>query len=104
MCGRRWLIGGRVQSLGFRASVRRLANELGLDGSLRNQGDQVEIVAWSDAKTADRFLERLLSQPPAIARPNLISVELASEPVEPGFRILPSTDGSDAGLLPDQSI
>jgi hydrogenase maturation protein HypF len=42
---RRWLIGGRVQGVGFRPFVCLLANELGVNGSVRNEGGHVEIVA-----------------------------------------------------------
>ncbi len=93
-----------MRGVGFRTFVCALADELHLCGSVRNRGGLVEIVVWSDAKTADRFLERLLSQHPAMARPDLISVEPASTPMGPGFRILPSTDGSGAGLVPDRSV
>jgi len=91
-----------VQGVGFRPFVCGLADQLRLCGSVRSRGEQVEIVVWSDAKTADRFLERVLSQHPAVARPNLVSVTLASTPIAPGFHILPSADGVDTDLLPDR--
>jgi hydrogenase maturation factor HypF (carbamoyltransferase family) len=44
------VIGGRIQGVGFRPFVCTLANELGVSGSVRNQGGQVEIVARSDPR------------------------------------------------------
>jgi hydrogenase maturation protein HypF len=83
-----------------------LAGDLGIDGSVRNHGGGVEIIAAADPARADLFLRRLLSEHPPIARPEVISAEACTPPVEPGFRILPSTigTGTDGVLLPDQSI
>ena len=116
----RWLIGGRVQGVGFRPFVCLLANELGVSGSVRNHGGHVEVVVQhravlsrhapgrprprNDRDAAGLFLRRLLSEHPSIARPELVSTETCEQVVEPGFRILPSTGGSGAVLVPDQSV
>lgn len=107
--GQRWLIGGRIQGVGFRPFVCLLANELGMSGSVRNHGGQVEIVARVDSPQADLFLRRLLSEHPPIARPKLVSCEPCGAPADHGFRILASTilpvgESGDAVLLPDQSV
>lgn len=102
--GQRFLVGGRVQGVGFRPFVCSLANQLGMRGSVRNLGGQVEIVAEADPVHTTLFLQRLLSEHPSIARPELISAEVNGLPVEPGFRILPSLQGSETVLLPDQSV
>jgi hydrogenase maturation protein HypF len=103
---RRWLIGGRVQGVGFRPFVCVLAGELGIYGSVRNHGLGVEIIAASDPARAELFLRRLLSEHPPIALPEVISAEPCTPPVEMDFRILPSNIDKSAGgvLLPDQSI
>jgi hydrogenase maturation protein HypF len=103
---RRWLIGGRIQGVGFRPFVCVLAGKLGVDGSVRNHGGRVEIIAAGDPVRAELFLRRLLSEHPSIARPEVISTESYVPQVEPGFRILPSSigTGADGVLLPDQSI
>ncbi len=107
--GRRWLIGGRIQGVGFRPFVFTLASELGLSGSVRNLGGQVEIVANGDADEAAVFLSRLLREHPPIARPELVSAEACAAPGESGFRILPSLDTPAsampaAEILADQSV
>jgi hydrogenase maturation protein HypF len=100
----RWLIGGRIQGVGFRPFVCLLANELGVNGSVRNYGGCVEVVAGSDPARAELFLRRLLSEHPPIARPKLVSAESWEPLAERGFRILASAGGAEAVLLPDQSV
>jgi hydrogenase maturation protein HypF len=107
--GRRWLIGGRIQGVGFRPFVCLLADGLGIRGSVRNRGGCVEIIAASDAAVADLFLSRLLAEHPAVAQPEVLCTEACAPPTETGFRILPSTLAADAEsgaavLLPDQSV
>ncbi len=103
---RRWLIGGRVQGVGFRPFVCVLASDLRINGSVRNHGGRVEIIAASDPARADLFLRRLLSEHPPIAEPEMISAEACAPPDDRGFRILPSTSraNADGVLLPDQSV
>ncbi len=100
----RWLIGGRVQGVGFRPFVWLLANDLGVSGSVRNCGGHVEIVAGADERRAGLFLQRLLAEHPPIAQPRLLSVEPCAEPAGAAFRILPSTGGPAAVVLPDQPV
>jgi hydrogenase maturation protein HypF len=104
--GQSWLIGGRVQGVGFRPFACVLAAELGLRGSVRNRGGHVEVVAQGEGLQAALFLRRLLSEHPPIARPELISSKSCPATDEPGFRILPSEGRADTGepdgdVLPD---
>jgi hydrogenase maturation protein HypF len=101
---RRWLIGGRIQGVGFRPFVCVLAGDLGIEGSVRNHGGRVEIIAASDAARAAVFIRRLLSEHPPIASPEVISSEACAPPAGAGFRILPSIGGAEGVLLPDQSV
>jgi len=53
---------GRVQGVGFRATARDIAGELGLSGSVRNLEDgSVEAVALGPADILDQFVQRLRS-------------------------------------------
>ena len=60
----RAVVRGRVQGVGFRHFVRRLAIELELDGNVRNCPDgSVEVVASGVRASLDLLLERLGSGP-----------------------------------------
>ncbi len=54
--GRRYRVRGRVQGVGFRYFARLRADELGIAGWVCNRSDgSVEIEAWADGSTLDRF-------------------------------------------------
>ncbi len=50
LAARRWRIGGRVQGVGFRPFVYRLAHHYELTGWVRNNGGEVEIHAQGSAE------------------------------------------------------
>lgn len=71
--GRRWLIEGRVQGVGFRAHARRHAQALGLAGSARNLPDgRVEVIAHGPVAALDE-LHASLARGPALGRVDLIT-------------------------------
>ncbi|HEU4544614.1 MAG TPA: acylphosphatase [Jiangellaceae bacterium] len=54
---------GRVQGVGFRWFVQRIAGELGLSGSATNLPDgSVEVVAEGPRQTCDKLIETLRSR------------------------------------------
>lgn len=62
--GRRWLVRGRVQGVGFRRFVQREAVELGLGGWVRNLDDgRVEAFATGPAAALDALQGRLWQGP-----------------------------------------
>jgi acylphosphatase len=64
---RRWLIGGRVQGVGFRFFVQHKAAELGLTGWARNLEDgRVEVYAIGSPERLDE-LAAALHQGPRMA-------------------------------------
>jgi len=66
--GRRFLVSGRVQRVGFRAATRRQAVALGLAGFARNLGDgRVEVVAGG-SPDAVAALRAWLARGPRLAR------------------------------------
>jgi hydrogenase maturation protein HypF len=87
----RWRIGGRVQGVGFRPFVYRLANACELVGWVRNDSGAVEIHVQGSAERLKIFGEDLFARSPSTARTRLIDQRPA--PIEAGrtFRILPST-------------
>ncbi len=66
--GRRWRISGQVQGVGFRPFIYRIAVECGLAGTVRNDPSGVTIEAWGTPGRLDRFAEKLVNEPPPLAR------------------------------------
>ena len=90
MTGRRYLVSGMVQGVGFRRFVARHAERLGLVGLVRNRPDgRVEVEA---AGPLDRLasLEELLWKGPRFS--NVTEVEVAENSLASniltGFRII----------------
>ena len=95
---------GRVQGVGFRPAVFRLAHELGLRGWVRNDAAGAEVALAGRAEHIARFRAELPGRLPAAA--DIQSVEERSAPADfpAGFEIRTSatTDGARvAGILPD---
>ncbi|HEY8907975.1 MAG TPA: acylphosphatase, partial [Rhodoferax sp.] len=61
-------VSGQVQGVGFRPFVFKLAQELGLVGWVRNDSEGVEIAVEGKRTRVMRLIERLQTEPPALAR------------------------------------
>ena len=73
---REWLVEGRVQGVAFRASARRRAIELGLDGLAENRPDgRVRVIGRGEPDALDRFADWLAHGPPAARVDALTLVE-----------------------------
>jgi len=88
-------IGGRVQGVGFRPFVYRLARDHGLTGWVRNQGGEVEIHAEGPVQALRLFGAALLSRAPPAAAPRLLDLCAAALERREEFRILPSAAGAE---------
>lgn len=98
MCtGGRIRIRGIVQGVGFRPYVYALACELGIRGTVKNLGSEVEIVAAGPR--FEEFLERITKGPP-LSRIDEVQVDPLPGPVPEGFSILPSAEGALSGMIP----
>ncbi len=95
---RRWRIGGRVQGVGFRPFVYRLALHHELTGWVRNRGGEVEILAQGPMERLRAFGDALLSRAPPAAAPQLLDVRSARGESSSEFSILASTDGADSRI------
>jgi len=63
------LITGRVQSVGFRACVRRIAESLIIEGEVMNLTDgRVRVYAVTEPVILEKFISMLYSCPRAIIR------------------------------------
>ncbi|MEW6331753.1 MAG: carbamoyltransferase HypF [Pseudomonadota bacterium] len=86
----RLTVDGRVQGVGFRPFVYRLAHQFGLRGWVRNEAGTVEIWVEGEPSALELFEQALLDQAPPLARPRIA----ARAPVErqdfEAFKILPS--------------
>ena len=75
---RRFLVTGRVQGVGFRWFVLRLAQHEALGGFVRNLPDgRVEVVASGDQAALERLLAALREGPP---HAQVAGVSVADEP------------------------
>ncbi len=63
------LISGRVQRVGFRACVRRIATNLNVTGTVMNLPDgKVQVFATTDPMILEKFISMLYSCPRAVIR------------------------------------
>ena len=93
---RKWVLGGRVQGVGFRPFVYRVAQRCGTRGWVRNCAGEVEIVAQGQPDMLQRFRHALLTEAPPLARPELLSDLSVEETPATDFRIRASKAGISA--------
>ena len=72
---RRWRLTGRVQGVGFRPFVYRLAQSHGLTGWVRNLAGEVEIHAQGAPQALTCFAAALIANAPPLAQPVLARLE-----------------------------
>jgi hydrogenase maturation protein HypF len=94
--GRRLLVEGTVQGVGFRPHVWRLAERHSLGGFVRNCDGAVEIVVEGDAVALDRFCRDLVDEAPALARVDRIDAVAVAARGRAGFEIDTSAGADEA--------
>ena len=101
---RRITLTGRVQGVGFRPFVYRLAHAHGLTGWVRNRTGRVEILADGPGEALAAFEHGLIHEAPPLARPELQSSEPSEEPAGERFEIHKSEGAGEADIHvpPDQ--
>ncbi len=96
---------GRVQGVGFRPAVWRLAHELGLSGDVRNDAQGVLIRVAGGGDAIAELLERIRREPPPLARIEGIERRRATSVCTPGFHIIESAGGAArTEIAPDAAI
>ncbi len=108
-CREQIRVRGVVQGVGFRPTVWRIANELGVCGHTLNDGEGVLIDAWGSTDQLAEFSARLVAQSPPLARVDKIERRSMDFGDAPGsFEIIESAAGpvrtaivADAGSCPD---
>lgn len=90
MSAKRLVIAGRVQGVGFRDWMMRMARSLGLAGWVRNRADgTVEALVAGDSAAVEELL-RACRRGPRLAHVTSIEEDLAEAPDRPGFHCLPT--------------
>ncbi len=103
---RTWIVEGRVQGVGFRPFVYRLAHAHGITGSVQNNAGAVTIHGEGAPGALAEFEQDLVARAPPLAQPRVVS-SLAQPPAGAAtFRILDSA--ADAAprihVPPDQFL
>ncbi len=96
---------GRVQGVGFRPTVWRIATELGLAGEVLNDAEGVLIRVRGGAAEIDEFVARIRQEPPPLAAIGAVETREFSGDLPATFRIVESIGGAArTQVSPDAAI
>ena len=97
---------GIVQGVGFRPTVWRIANALGVRGHVGNDGEGVFIEAWADTRTLQSLIDRIWHEAPPLARiENVQRAPGATSEPPPDFRIVISAvTAARTHVAPDAAL
>jgi len=96
---------GRVQGVGFRPAVWRIARSLGLGGEVLNDAEGVLIRLNGSSKALKRFMERLFKEAPPLARIDTIVSQSYAGPIAGPFCITESAGGdARTEISPDMAV
>ncbi|MCD8391360.1 MAG: carbamoyltransferase HypF [Firmicutes bacterium] len=87
----KYKITGLVQGIGFRPYIKRLADELGVNGTVKNCGGYVEITASAESDILEIFAARINYAPLSFI--DRITEEDIEETLPRGFAIIESATG-----------
>jgi len=96
---RRLRLAGLVQGVGFRPFVYRLAQDLGLSGTVQNLQGEVDILIGGPRAAVEHFCREVITRAPPLARPRLIGVRAAVPGPQRGFEILDSAPGRGVSVF-----
>ena len=91
-------ISGRVQGVGFRPFVYRLAHQNGITGWVRNVSGTVEIHAEGELPQLLRFSDALIQDAPPLSAPGPLAIAPCAIEAAEGFAILDSAASSHADI------
>lgn len=106
MSGYQIHITGRVQGIGFRPYIYKLANRYGINGWVRNGTNGVLIEFVADSAIAEIFYNEILNNPPKLSLIKSHSFKVIPEGHFTDFRIVDSDDNGQMTMLitPDFAI
>jgi hydrogenase maturation protein HypF len=81
------IITGKVQGVGFRPFIYRLAHQLSLNGSVRNCTGQVEVHVQGNETNLEQFCSEIIAAAPTISVPDIQSVKIVPAEVCGDFKI-----------------
>lgn len=91
-------ISGRVQGVGFRPFVYRVAQQHAVAGWVRNANGSVEIHAEGERAQLQRFSDTLLNEAPPLSAPGPLAIRPCAATQLRGFSILDSAASTDADV------
>ena len=90
-------ISGRVQKVGFRACVRKIATDLSVTGTVFNLPDgHVRVYATAEPMILEKFISMLYGCPRAVIRDVKVT-EISLRPFE-GFAVIKTSGRFSTGL------
>jgi len=93
VCAERIRVRGTVQGVGFRPTVWRIAQTLGVRGRVGNDGEGVLIEAWGEAEALQELVVRIRREAPPLARIETIERDILHADGAPAdFRIVATDD------------
>ena len=92
-------ISGRVQGVGFRPFIYRLAQAFQLKGTVQNGLDGVHIYVNAEKDVLENFCQKIRQQAPAIAQISTLRCEDTGQQQFDDFRIIPSNASGQTNLL-----
>ena len=96
---------GRVQGVGFRPTVWRIARDLGLSGEVLNDADGVLVRVGGSEKSVAAFIDRMEREPPPLGRIDRIETQAFYGDLPQQFSIAESVGGaSHTQVAPDAAI
>lgn len=96
---------GRVQGVGFRPTVWRIARELGLNGEVLNDADGVLVRVAGSERDVARFIERMEADRPPLGRIDGVETRPFDGALPHEFRIAESVGGEPrTEVTPDAAI
>ena len=98
LAARRIVVSGRVQGVGFRPFVYRIAHRLNLTGWVRNETGRVVIHVEGLPGDLRHFESMLTSDAPPLARPHLEDAQDGHPQDARGFKILESAEAAEADV------
>jgi len=96
---------GRVQGVGFRPTVWRMARELDLAGEVMNDAEGVLVRVGGEAAAVLDFVARIAREPPPLARIDAIETHAYRGRLSAKFRVAQSRTGAaHTQIAPDAAI